>query len=80
MKHKHVTLKCSPRIRKIIKDNNDQLYFEAQVYRVHDSYHVVISHHCQKAGHIASKCSDKNDGNPQSVESVPVHMKHENVV
>ena len=34
-KHKHVTLKCSPRIRKVIKDNNDQLYFESQVYRVY---------------------------------------------
>ena len=47
-KHKHVTLTCSPHIRKIIKDNNDQLYFESQVYRVYDSYHVVICHHCQK--------------------------------
>ena len=47
-KLKHVTLKCSPRIRKVIKDNNDQLYFESQVYRVYDSYHVVICHHCQK--------------------------------
>ena len=63
-KHKHVTLKCSLRIRKVIKDNNDQLYFESQVYRVYDSYHVVICHHCQKVGHIASKCSDKNDGKP----------------
>ena len=63
-KHKLVTLKCSPRIRKIIKDNNDQLYFESQVYRVYDSYHVVICQHCQKVGHIASKCPDKNDGNP----------------
>ena len=54
-KHKHVTLKCSPRIRKIIKDNNDQLYFESQVYRVYDSNHVVICHHCQNVGHIASK-------------------------
>ena len=63
-KLKHVTLKCSPRIRKIIKDNNDQLYFESQVYRVYDSYHVVICHHCQKVGHMASKCPDKNDGNP----------------
>ena len=61
-KLKHVTLKCSPRIRKVIKDNNDQLYFESQVYRVYDSYHVVICHHCQKMGHIASKCPDKNDG------------------
>ena len=33
-KHKHVTLKCSPRIRKVIKDNTDQLYFESQVYSV----------------------------------------------
>ena len=63
-KHKHVTLKCSPHIRKVIKDNNDQLYFESQVYRVYDSYHVVICHHCQKVGHIASKCPDKNDGKP----------------
>ena len=61
-KLKHVTLKCSPRIRKVIKDNNDQLYFESQVYRVYDSYHVVICHHCQKMGHMASKCPDKNDG------------------
>ena len=43
---------------------NDQLYFESQVYRVYDSYHVVICHHCQKVGHMASKCPDKNDGNP----------------
>ena len=63
-KLKHVTLKCSPRIRKVIKDNNDQLYFESQVYRVYDSYHVVICHHCQKVGHMASKCPDKNDGKP----------------
>ena len=63
-KHKHVTLKCSPRIRKVIKDNNEQLYFESQVYRVYDSYYVVICHHCQKVGHIASKCPDKNDGKP----------------
>ena len=63
-KLKHVTLKCSPRIRKVIKDNNDQLYFESQVYRVYDSYHVVICHHCQKIGHMASKCPDKNDGKP----------------
>ena len=61
-KLKHVTLKCSPRIRKVIKDNNDQLYFESQVYKVYDSYHVIICHHCQKMGHMASKCPDKNDG------------------
>ena len=61
-KLKHMTLKCSPRIRKVIKDNNDQLYFESQVYRVYDSYHVVICHHCQKIGHMARKCPDKNDG------------------
>ena len=54
-KHQHVTLKCSPHTREVIKDNNDQLYFESQVYRVYDSYHVVICHHCQKVGHIASK-------------------------
>ena len=59
-----MTLKCSPRIRKVIKDNTDQLYFESQVYRVYDSYHVVICHHCQNVGHIASKCSEKNDGKP----------------
>ena len=28
-KLKQVTLKCSPHIRKVIKDNNDQLYFES---------------------------------------------------
>ena len=61
-KLKHVTLKCNPRIRKVIKDNNDQLYFEPQVYKVYDSYHVIICHHCQKMGHMASKCPDKNDG------------------
>ena len=66
----------------VIKDNNDQLYFESQVYRVYDLYHVVICHHCQKMGHMASKCPDKNDGrlNPQSVERVRVHTKHENVM
>ena len=79
-KHKRVTLKYSPCIRKVIKDNTDQLYFESQVYRVYDSYHAVICHHCQKIGHIASKCSEKMMVNPQSVESVPVHMKHENVM
>ena len=77
-KLKHVTLKCSPRIRKVIKDNNDQLYFESQVYRVYDSYHVVICHHCQKVGHMASKCPDKNDVKPSICGkcSLQVHTKH----
>ena len=80
-KLKHVTLKCSPRIRKVIKDNNDQLYFESQVYRVYDSYHVVICHHCQKMGHIwQANALIKTMVNPQSVESVRVHTKHENVM
>ena len=81
-KHKHVTLKCSPRIRKVIKDNNDQLYFESQVHRVYDSYHVAICHHCQKVGHIASKCPDKNDGKPPICGKCAssLHTKHENVM
>ena len=28
---RYVTLKCSPRIRKVIKDNTDQLYFESSL-------------------------------------------------
>ena len=60
-KQKHVTLKCSPRITKVIRDNADQLYLESQVYSVYDSYHVVICHYCQKYGHIANKCSEKKN-------------------
>ena len=79
-KLKHVTLKCSPRIRKVIKDNNDQLYFESQVYKVYDSYHVIICHHCQKMDHMASKCPDKNDGKSPICGKCAGTHKHENVM
>ena len=78
-----MTLKCSPRIRKVIKDNADQLYLESQVYRVYDFYHVVICHHCQKYGHIANKCSEKNASKPPTCgkcASSLAHMKHDTVV
>ena len=76
-----MTLKCRPSIRKVFRDNADQLYLESQVYTVYDSYHVIICHYCQKYGHIAKKCSEKKLlVNPQPVENVLVHRKHETVV
>ena len=33
---KHKTRKCSPRIRKVIRDNAHQLYLESQAYSVYD--------------------------------------------
>ena len=46
---------------KAIKDNADKLYLESQSYNVYDTYRVLICHHCQKYGHIATKCPEKND-------------------
>ena len=59
-KQKHLTLKCSPHIRKVINDNADQLYLESQAYRVYDTFRVVICHHCQKYSHMAEKYPEKN--------------------
>ena len=65
-KQKHMTLKCSPCIRKVIRDNADQLYLESQAYSVHDTYRIIICHYCQKYGHIAKKCPDKNENKPST--------------
>ena len=73
-KQKHVTLKRSPSIRKVIRDNADQLYLESQVYSAYDSYHVIVCHYCQKYGH-----SKKMQVNLQLEENVLVHMRHETV-
>ena len=48
----NVILKCSPAVRKVIRDNGDYIYMTYGRHRVFDRYHVIICNWCQEHGHI----------------------------
>ena len=52
-------LKCDPEVRKEIRLNEDKISLTFGTYDVVDNYHVTICYHCQRHGHIANSCPDK---------------------
>ena len=61
-KYRHVILKCSPKIRYAINQNNDEIYTTYGHYKVHDNYYVKICKFCQGYGHIEDECKKKGNG------------------
>ena len=76
-KLKHVTLKCSPRIRKVIKDNFilNHKFIKCMI-RIMLSYATTV----RKWVTWQANALIKTMVNPQSLESVRTHTKHENVM
>ena len=52
-------LKCDPEVRKEIRLNEDKISLSFGTHDVVDNYHVTICYHCQRHGHIANSCPDK---------------------
>ena len=53
---KHYIIKCTPKIRKAIYDNNDELYTLYSNCKVYDYYMPYQCYKCQEFGHKANNC------------------------
>lgn len=58
----HYVIKCDPEIRELIRKNQDQVKLEWGVYYVRDRYMVTACYHCQRFGHITSRCASLTKG------------------
>lgn len=57
----HYILKCHPEVRALIHKNNDKLLLQWGRYNVRDRYHALVCFHCQRYGHMESKCIAKQN-------------------
>ena len=51
-----ITVRVSPRIRKVIKDLGDKVFLCSKSCNVADSFHIRRCNKCQTFGHYAEKC------------------------
>ena len=59
--HKVAVLKMAPDIRKAVIETGGYVYLGLSRYRAYDRFWVLQSFHCQRFGHIATKCPSKNE-------------------
>ena len=65
-------IKVSPEIRSTIGKNDDKLFVSLGRCDVKDRYHYLQCFHCQKLGHISTKCPDK-EGEPKCMYCAKSH-------
>ena len=58
---KSAIVRVSPEIRSVIMKNNGRIYVGLNSCRVFDRFWVTQCYHCQRFGHISSKCSRKTE-------------------
>ena len=58
----HYIIRCDPIVRASIHRHGDVLRVEWGRYKVRDRYHALMCFHCQRFGHMKTKCSDKAKG------------------
>ena len=68
--HKVAVLKMAPEIRKAVNETGGNVYLGLSTCRAYDKFWVTQCFHCQRFGHIATKCPRKKK--PQSVSTVLV--------
>lgn len=61
---RHYVLRCDPQVRKLIRENHDNLKLEWGSYNVRDRYITTTCFYCQKFGHIEAKCPIKEKKEP----------------
>ena len=54
-----VVIKVSPEVRNLINNHGNKLFVSLGRCDVKDRYHYTQCFHCQKLGHISTKCPDK---------------------
>ncbi len=70
----HDILKCDPKVRELIHQNDDKSNLEWRVYQVRDRY-AIICYHCQRYGHTGENCTAKKNGElPYCFKCVDRHM------
>ena len=59
--HKVAVLKMAPEIRKAVNETGGYVYLGLSRCRAYDRFWVTQCFHCQRFGHIATKCPSKNE-------------------
>ena len=57
----HYIYKCEPDVRGMINKNKDKVKLQWGIYNIRDRYHPLVCYHCQRYGHIADNCKDKEE-------------------
>ena len=60
-KHKVAVLKMAPEIRKAVNETGGYVYLGLSRCRAYDRFWVTQCFHCQRFGHIATKCPSKKE-------------------
>ena len=58
---KSAVVRMSPEIRSLVMKNNGRMYVGLNSCRVFDRFWVTQCYHCQRFGHISSRCSKKSE-------------------
>ena len=59
--HKVAVLKMAPEIRKAVNETGGYIYLGLSRCRAYDRFWVTQCFHCQRFGHIATKCPSKKE-------------------
>ena len=56
----HYIYKCEPDVRCMLKKNKDKVKLKWGVHTIWDRYYPLVCYHCQRFGHMAEKCKEKD--------------------